>query len=127
MFSPFFQPGRAGNCPTIRLLSASLIDFLLFGKRMASIIRNLHYSLSLLKPLQFNPSHTKLFETNTIQKPHRNHKLQGAKIIFCAIIALFPYFFFKKRNFKVDGSARFLGGTSGKIRLSVKNGYFPWA
>ena len=42
----------------------------------------------------------------------RNHKLEGVKIKLCVMIVLFLYF--STRNFKVGGSARFLGGTSGK-------------
>ena len=42
----------------------------------------------------------------------RNHKLEGVKIKPFVMIALFLYF--QKHNFKVGGSARFLGGTGGK-------------
>ena len=41
------------------------------------------------------------------------------------VIALFLYF--SNSNFKVGESARFLGGTGGKIRLNVENGHFTRA
>ena len=48
----------------------------------------------------------------------RNHKLEGVKIKICVMIVLFWQF--RKSNFKVDGSARFLGGTGGIMGLNVE-------
>ena len=52
----------------------------------------------------------------------RNHKLEGVKIKLCVMIVLFLYF--SKSNFKVGGSARFLGGTGGKTGLNVEKWSF---
>ena len=52
----------------------------------------------------------------------RNHKLEGVKIKLCVMIVLFLYF--SKSNFKVGGSARFLGGTGGKIGLNMEKWSF---
>ena len=47
-----------------------------------------------------------------------------SKIKFCVVIALFLYF--PESNFKVGGSARFLGATGAKIGLNVeKMAIFP--
>ena len=43
--------------------------------------------------------------------------LEGVKIKLCVVIVQFMYF--QTSNFKVGGSARFLGGTGGKIGLNV--------
>ena len=52
----------------------------------------------------------------------RNHKLEGVKIKLCLMIVLSMYF--QKSNFKVGGSARFLGGAGGKIGLNVEKWSF---
>ena len=52
----------------------------------------------------------------------RNHKLKDVKITLCAMIVLFLCF--RKSNFKVGGSATFLGGACGKIGLNVEKWSF---
>ena len=55
----------------------------------------------------------------------RNHKLQGVKIKLCVMICVMFYSCAsQKSNFKVGGSARFLGGTGGKIGLNVEKWSF---
>ena len=51
----------------------------------------------------------------------RNHKL-GVKIKLFVMIVLFMYF--QKSNFKVGGSARFLGGTGGNVGLKMEKWSF---
>ena len=51
----------------------------------------------------------------------RNHKL-GVKTKLCVMIVLFYYF--SNSNFKVGESAKFLGGTGGKIGLNVEKWSF---
>ena len=48
----------------------------------------------------------------------RNQKSNRVKIKLFVMIVLFLYF--QKSNFKVSSSARFLGGTGGKIGLNVE-------
>ena len=52
----------------------------------------------------------------------RNHKLEGVRIKLCVLIVLSCAF--QKSNFKVGGSAIFLGETDGKIGLNVEKWSF---
>ena len=62
-------------------------------------------------------------KNRSFSNARRNHKLKGVKINLCVKIVLFLNFF-QKNNFKVGGSARFLGGTGGKIGLNVEKWSF---